>query len=71
MIYFSSWTDGIETVSRGLRENYLNKWGATNIYDIGTIYAADPFWGSKVDFFMQKITEFQYQNLTNDLSISL
>ena len=71
VIYFSSWTDGIETVSRGLRENYINKWGATDVYEIGRIYAADPNWASKVDFFMQKITEFQYQNLTNDLSISL
>lgn len=71
IIYFSSWTDGIETVSNGLRVNYMNKWGATNIYDIGRIYAADPNWASKVDFFIEKITEYQYQNLTDSLSISL
>jgi len=71
MIYFSSWEQGIETVSKGLRENYLDKWGATDVYEIGRIYATDPNWAAKVDFFIQKITEFQYQNLTNDLSISL
>lgn len=71
MILFSSWTDGIEEVSKGLRINYIDKWGAENVYDIGRIYAADPNWASKVDFFMQKITEFQYQNLTDGLSISL
>ncbi len=71
VIYFSSWEEGIETVSEGLRINYMNKWKATNVYEIGRIYAADPTWARKVDYFMQKITEFQYQNLTNDLSISL
>ncbi len=71
VIYFSSWEEGIETVSRGLRENYLNKWEATNIYEVGKIYAASPTWAWKVDYFMQKITEFQYQNQVNNLSISL
>ena len=71
IIRFSSWENGIETVSRGLRENYLNKWGATDVYEIGRFYAASPTWASKVDYFMQKITQFQYQNLSNNLSISL
>jgi hypothetical protein len=71
MIIFSSWADGIKEVSKGLRINYIDKWGATNIYEIGRIYASDPNWATKVDFFMQKITEFQYQNLTDSLSISL
>ncbi|MFW5703353.1 MAG: hypothetical protein ACOCXQ_00780 [Patescibacteria group bacterium] len=52
---FSSWEDGYDSVGRGLRENYLNL-GATNIYAIGEIYAANPEWGNKVMYFMQ---EFQ------------
>jgi len=71
VIYFSSWEEGIETVSKGLRINYINKWKATNVYEIGRIYAASPRWASNVDFFMQKISEFQYQNLADNLSISL
>lgn len=71
IIYFSSWEEGIETVSKGLRENYLNKWGATNVYEIGRIYAASPRWPSNVTYFMEKIAEFQYQNQKDNLSISL
>jgi len=71
VIYFSSWEEGIETVSRGLRENYINKWKATNTYEIGRIYAASPRWASNVNYFIEKISEFQYQNLTDNLSISL
>lgn len=70
-IRFSSWTEGIETVSKGLRENYLDKWGATNVYEIGRIYAASPRWASNVNYFIEKISEFQYQNLADNLSISL
>ena len=71
IIYFSSWEDGIETVSKGLRVNYINKWKAINVYEIGKIYAASPRWASNVNYFMEKISEFQYQNLTDGLSISL
>jgi len=71
VIYFSSWEEGIETVSKGLRENYINKWKATNVYEIGRIYAASPRWASNVNYFMEKIAEFQYQNQIENLSISL
>ena len=71
VIYFSSWEEGIETVSKGLRENYINKWKATNVYEIGRIFAASPRWASNVNYFMEKIAEFQYQNQIENLSISL
>lgn len=70
VIYFSSWREGIETISKGLRENYIDK-GAENIYQIGRIYAASPTWASRVEYFMQKMTEFEMQNLANNLPISL
>lgn len=71
MIYFSSWKEGVETVSKGLRENYLNKWGATNIYDIGRLYAASPTWAVRVSNIMDRIAEFALINSKNTLSLSL
>src|SRR3990170_287093 len=46
-IYFQSWRDGIFTVAKGLRENYLNR-GLKDPYSINRIYAASPHWGGKV-----------------------
>jgi hypothetical protein len=70
MIRFSSWNEGIETVSQGLRTNYLNKWGAKDVYEIGKIYAASPTWAQKVAYFMNSIEQFSNLNSAN-LSISL
>jgi hypothetical protein len=71
VIYFSSWEEGIETISRGLRENYIDKWGAEDVYAIGSIYAASPRWAGNVAYFMEKITQFQYENQIETLSISI
>lgn len=70
MIRFSSWNEGIETISEGLRNKYINKWGAKNVYEIGRYYASSPTWAQRVEYFMNKIEEFQTANLGN-LSISL
>ena len=32
VIRFSSWDDGIATISRGIRERYMNQRGARNVY---------------------------------------
>ncbi|MDP2637612.1 MAG: hypothetical protein Q8P26_00950 [Candidatus Levybacteria bacterium] len=71
MILFSSWKEGIETVSEGLRNNYINKWGAKDVYEIGKIYASSPTWAQKVTYFMNKISQFRDQRLASNLSISL
>ena len=71
VMYFSSWENGIETVSKGLRENYINKWGAENVYEIGKYYASSPTWASRVTYFMEKMEEFKNQKLAKNLSISL
>ena len=74
VIRFSSWNEGIETVSKGLRENYFDK-GATSIYQVGRIYAESKAWPYRVDYFMEKIDEFKTQfeanNQIDNLSISL
>lgn len=56
-IYFKTWTDGIYTVAKGLKEGYLDK-GYTNPYSINRLYAASPSWGSKVTYFMQDLEKF-------------
>ncbi len=56
-IFFNSWTEAIFTISKGLRENYINK-GYTEPYSINKIYAASPTWGSRVSYFMQDLENF-------------
>ena len=69
--YFSSWENGLQTISKGLRENYMDKWGATNVYEIGRTYAASSAWASHVEYFMNRISDFTLLNPQNSLSISL
>jgi hypothetical protein len=71
MIRFTSWKDGIETVSEGLRNKYINKWGAKDVYEIGRFYASSPTWAQRVTYFMAKIDEFKDSKLSANLSISL
>ena len=69
--YFSSWEEGIRTISRGLREDYINRWGAQNIYQIGAFYAASPTWAQRVGMYMNSIGSFSTLNPSESLSISL
>lgn len=71
MIYFTSFDEAIETISKALRENYIDKWGAQNVYQIGRFYAASPTWTQRVVYFMNKVDEFAVKNPTESLSISL
>jgi hypothetical protein len=66
-IYFNSWTDGIFTVAKGLREGYLNK-GLTDPYDINRIYAASPHWGKNVTFFMNDLQKYA-QNYDQEILV--
>lgn len=68
-IYFSSYNEAIQTITKVLRENYMDKWGAQDVYQIGRYYAASPTWASRVVYFMDKIDEFAAK--TSSLSISL
>ena len=68
-IYFDSWTEGIFTVSKGLRENYLDK-GYTEPYSINRIYATSPAWGSKVTYFMADLEKFSSQFEIDNRKIS-
>lgn len=69
--YFSSWEDGIQTVSKGLREKYMDRAGTDNIYVVGSSYAASPTWAVRVESFMNRISDFTLLNPQDSLSISL
>ena len=56
-IYFNSWREGIFTVSKGLKENYINK-GLTDPLSMNRIYAASPHWVGKVTYFMNDLEKF-------------
>jgi mannosyl-glycoprotein endo-beta-N-acetylglucosaminidase len=68
---FDSWDDGITTVSTALRETYMNGRGETNIYAIGSSYAADPDWAYKVQGYVDDIDQYSQRFDKPNLSISL
>ena len=68
---FESWEDGIHVVSTALRDDYLNRWGATNVSEIGAIYAADPNWSNKVQHFIDLMDAYEQNEAEKTLSLSL
>lgn len=71
VLYFKSWEKAIETISESIRKNYIDKWGAKNIFEIGRIYASDPMWAYKVTYFMNQIEKFEKKQQKQYLSLSL
>lgn len=69
--YFTSWKEAIHTISKEMRERYMNSWGAKNIEDIGKIYAADPGWARKVKYFYNDMVAFETKEQNKTISISL
>ena len=59
-IYFNSWTEAIFTVSKGLREEYIDK-GLTDPFSMNRVYAQSPQWAGKVTFLMTEIDKFASQ----------
>lgn len=67
---FSSWEDAISTISHDIRTKYMDTWKATNVEEIGHIYAASPTWAYRVE---QNINEIEVQEVRSEnatLSIS-
>ena len=69
--YFQSYSDAIRAISKSLREDYMNKWGAEDVYQIGRIYAASPTWAQRVNYFVRKIDDFKLKNPGETLSLTL
>jgi len=68
---FASWEDAITTISAGIRTNYMDKWGADDVYEIGKIYASSPTWAQRVTYFMSQVEKFEAQYNNKSLSISI
>lgn len=71
MITFTSYDEAITVISTELRQKYINKWKADDVYKMGRLYASSPTWAQRVDYFMTKIEEFALNNPDVALSISL
>jgi len=71
VINFRSWSDGIDTISEGLRERYMNQIGGDDIYQIGAMYASSSAWPDHVVYYMNQIQDFALRNPQDTLSISL
>lgn len=56
-IYFKSWKEAIYTISKGLKENYIDK-GLKDPVSMNRVYAASPTWGTKVAYFMKDLEGF-------------
>lgn len=54
---FTSWKDGIYTLNKGLKENYINR-GLTNPYAMNRVYASSPTWGMKVSYFLSDLETY-------------
>ncbi len=68
-IYFSSWHDAIFTVTKGIKENYISK-GMTDPYSMNYSYAASPYWGGHVDYFIQDISAFAAKYPSTDVKVA-
>jgi len=71
ILYFKSYDEAIKTISKSLREDYINQWGAKDVYQIGRIYASSPTWAQRVVGFMDKIDKFAQDNPKYHLSLSI
>ncbi|MBI4973464.1 glucosaminidase domain-containing protein [Candidatus Roizmanbacteria bacterium] len=65
-IPFSSFSEAIMTVGKGLKENYINK-GATSVEQIGRIYCEGDTWAGKVTYFMNQLEKEEKKVLSQHL----
>lgn len=72
-IQFKSWPDGIDKISKSLKEKYINK-GADDIYKIGRIYCPPTsfHWSTTTESFMKKIesTDISGYNLSSSKELA-
>ncbi len=71
MIVFKSWDDAIATISKELRQRYIDTWKAEDVYQIGRYYAASPTWAQRVAYFMNDIETFDRKQNHLSLPISI
>ncbi len=71
-IFFNSWKEAIYTISKGLKENYIDK-ELTEPYSINQVYAVSPYWGKRGPYFMNDLDKFasKYETETRDLTVKV
>lgn len=67
-ILFDDWSEGIDTVGRGLRRNYLNK-GAANIEHVAKIYSESPTWSPRVMYFIREFERAELEQKQLQMNI--
>lgn len=61
-IMFKNWGEGIDTVGKGLRFNYINK-GALTLPSIGRIYSESPTWAIRIQHFINELQKDEENQL--------
>jgi hypothetical protein len=61
---FKSWKDGIYTLNKGLREDYIAR-GLLTPYQMNRRYASSGAWGGHVAYFMNDIEQFAVNHPAN------
>lgn len=69
-IYFKSWKEAIFTISKGLKEDYIDQ-GLRDPNSINRKYAASRYWGANVSYFMKELEQFKAGYQLNQKSVSL
>src|SRR5581483_11080955 len=62
VIKFASWRQAIFAVTKGLKQNYLDK-GLTDPFSINKKYASDPDWGATLTYFLNDLDYFTNKHL--------
>jgi len=68
-IYYVSWEQGIDRISKALSERYYAR-GADTVYKIGPIYAESPTWAPRVTGFVNQI-EAEYTKLNAETVLAI
>jgi len=68
VLKFKSWKEAINTISKGLKDNYVDK-GYTEPLSMNRKYASSQTWGVKVVYFMNEIEKFS-KNYPTDVELN-
>jgi len=72
LIMFDKWSDSIDAVAKGLKNNYYDK-GANTVDSIAPIYSESPTWAVRVNFFVNQFQkeEEKLSLLSNQFPVQL
>ncbi len=68
---FNSYEEAIDTISKSIRTDYIDKGGCRYVDDIGRMYASSPYWADHTKGFMQQIEDYAESYKIYSLPISM